>query len=75
MEQQIRVKTFIKLDRWDALKCFFGRALRIDTDIVIPQENPIERYNAVSYTSVIRSTGIFVEQDRPPFGYTQVPVK
>lgn len=68
-EQDLKVTTFIKLDKWDRLKVLFGRCLKVETKVIIPQEQPIERYNAVSSTSIISSTGEFVKQDRPPFGY------
>ncbi len=68
-EQEIKVTTYVKLDKIDILKCFFGRCLKIETKVIIPQEQPIERYNAVSSTSIERTDDNFIKQDRPPFGY------
>jgi hypothetical protein len=68
-EQDLIVTTFVKLDKWDRLKVLFGRCLKIETKVIIPQEQPIEMYNAVSNTSIVSSTGNFIKQDRPPFGY------
>lgn len=71
-EQTLTVTTFVKLDLVDRFKVLFGRAIKIETKIIIPQELPIERYNAVSKTSIISSTGEFIKQDLPPFGYVAV---
>ncbi len=69
-EQELIVTTFIKLDIVDRLKVLFGRCIKIDTKVIVPQEQPIDNYNAVSTPSIISSTGNFLKQDRPPFGYT-----
>jgi hypothetical protein len=69
MEQRITVTTFVKLDFVDALKCLFGRCLKIETKIDVPQEQTIDRYNAHSITTVERTESHFVKQDKPTFGY------
>lgn len=69
-EQELVVTTFVKLDFVDCLKLFFGRCLKIETKIFVPQEQPIERYNAHSNTSIDRTESHFVKQDRPRFGYS-----
>lgn len=71
-EQDLEVTTFIKIDKWDRLKVLFGRCIKVKTKIVVPQEQPITHYNAVSTTTIISSTGEFIKQDRPPFGYVSV---
>ena len=71
-EQDLLVTTFVKLDKWDRLRILLGGCLKIETKVIIPQEQSIETYNAVSNTSIISSTGTFVKQDRPPFGYVSL---
>lgn len=71
-EQKIHVTTYIKLDLVDAIKILFGRCLKIETTVIIPQEQEISHYNAVSNTKIESSIGVFVKQDRPPFGYTDI---
>lgn len=68
-EQELFVTTFIKLDMWDRLKVLFGRCLKIETKVIVPQEQDIPMYNAVSNTSIVSLSGSFIKQDRPPFGY------
>lgn len=68
-EQDLKVTTFIKLDLVDRLHVLFGRVIKIETKVIVPQEQKIEMYNAVSNTTIVPSTGNFIKQDRPPFGY------
>ena len=72
-KQDLFVTTYIKFDMWDRLKVLFGRAIKVDTKIIVPQEQPIENYNAVSTTTTVSSTGTFIKQDRPRFGYVAAP--
>jgi hypothetical protein len=68
-EQNIQVKTYIKFDFVDALKIIFGRAIEVTTNVAVPQEQPIEYYNAWSETKLVSTTNHFVKQDKPTFGY------
>lgn len=71
MEQPITVTTFIKLDLIDVIKCLLGRSIKIETKVVVLQEQKINQYNAMSSTTIVPSGGLFVKQDRPRFGYTE----
>jgi hypothetical protein len=71
-EQDLLVTTFIKLDMVDRLKVLFGRCLKIETKVIVPQEQKIETYNAISKTCIVSGTGNFIKQDRPPFGYVSI---
>lgn len=70
MEQQIRLHTYIKFAFWDRVKILFGCVAHVNTTVIVLQENPIEQYNSYSDTSVQPAPpGLFIKQDRPPFGY------
>jgi hypothetical protein len=71
-EQRIKITTFIKLDRIDRIKVLLGLAIKVETNVTIPQEQPIEMYNAASTTTIIKSSGTFIKQDLPPFGYMEI---
>lgn len=71
-EQDLLITTFVKLDIVDRIKVLFGRCLKIETKVIVPQDQPIETYNAISKTSIVSSTGNFIKQDRPPFGYINI---
>jgi hypothetical protein len=71
-EQTLKVTTYIKLDLIDRIKILFGRCLKIETKVIVPQEQEISHYNAVSNTTIESSIGVFIKQDRPPFGYTNI---
>lgn len=68
-EQNITITTFVKLDIVDRIKVLFGRCLKIEIKVIVPQKEEITRFNVVSNTEIIKSTGIFIKQNRPPFGY------
>ena len=70
-EQDLKVTTFVKLDMVDRMRVLFGRAIKVETKIIVPFPDgfTIGNYNAHSTTELISSTGVFTKQDRPPFGY------
>jgi len=70
MEQEVKVTTYVKLDFIDSLNILFGRSLKIETHILIPQEKSITHYNAWATTEVIKTSSHFIKQDKPKYGYT-----
>lgn len=71
MKTPIQVTTTIKLDFFDALKCLFGRALHIRTNIHLPPDYPeVKNYNAYAECLVVTKTESRILQDCPQWGYT-----
>lgn len=69
-EQKITVGTIIKLDFVDRLKLLFGRTLKVTTVCLIPQEQPIDKFNAASKTEIVATSKYFTRQSKPGYGYT-----
>ena len=69
MTQSITVTTFVKLDLVDSIKVLFGRTIKIDTNIEVPQSQPIESYNAGAQINIVKTGAHFTKQDRPNFGW------
>jgi len=69
-EQKLVVYIFVKLDFVDILKCLFGRALKITTNINIPQEKEISHFNHSAKTEIVPTTEYFTKKNKPDFGYS-----
>jgi hypothetical protein len=69
-QQKLEVTTIVKLDFVDSLKVLFGRALKIKTTFVVPQEEPIKGFNHYASTEIVPTTTYFTKQNKPHFGYS-----
>jgi hypothetical protein len=71
MIQKIKVTTFIKLDFVDLIKVLFGRTIKVETNIDIPQDLPIDAYNADTEVETVNTGAYFSKQDKRNFGWSK----
>lgn len=69
-EQTLQPETIIVFDFIDRLKILFGKALSVKTNVVVPDAQKIESYNAHADLEFVSKSKHFVKQDKPGFGYS-----
>ena len=69
--QKIETTTFVKLDFTDSLKVLFGRCIKLKVTTFVPQEQPINTYNASCEITIVPTSANFIKQEKPRFGYVE----